>query len=213
MFAFQKNERQLLKNVGIWIDGTSSWLNDGQWDISPKQIRGGTLSIMVAYHPKWKIQVTMLEEQKKTDSSIFYTFIVKNQSNDKKDMKFLMHHQKMESASTKVAFVSPLKQAIIHYGEPIISLLAADFFKEKESQLAVGKKEKIWCNSKGMLAVSPLCQEGLESMMVTKLTLLPLQEVYGRVWEFHGQSEEEVLAKHELQIGSEELEQVTKQML
>ncbi|MDT8861733.1 hypothetical protein N0O92_16060 [Alkalihalobacillus sp. MEB130] len=213
MISFKKNYYHFLKSVGVWVNGKFSWLNSKNWDLSPRQERGSALSIIVAFHKEWKIQITILQEWKKDENSMVYTFITKNQSSENMDIKFVVHQQRMINTEKNIAFVSPSKQAIIHYGERDLTLFAANFFQEKESQLSVGKKEQIWSEKEGKLALSPLCQEGHESMVVTRLQLAPWQETYGRMWEITGESQEEVFFKHDKQIRSDQLRQVTKQIL
>ncbi|WP_332632108.1 hypothetical protein [Halalkalibacter flavus] len=213
MFTFQKKNHHFLKKFAVWLDGKCSWLNSSEWEMSSKQERGSDLSIVVAFHKQWNIQLTILQEYKKEESSFVYTFIFKNQSEENLNIKFVVHQQRFGAVSSKVAFISPLRQTIMHYGSPILTLLATNFFQGKESHLAVGKREKIWSEKSGNLAVSPLCQSGHESMMVTSLQLAPWQETYGRIWEINGTSEEEVLMKHDKQIRSDHLKQVSKQIL
>ncbi|KHF41835.1 hypothetical protein [Halalkalibacter okhensis] len=213
MITIQKNNHHFLKRFGVWLNGKCSWLNSDEWEMSSKQERGSDLSIVVAFHKEWRIQLTILQEFKKEESSFVYTFVFKNQSEELRNIKFVVHQQRCGNVSSKVAFVSPLKQTIMHYGSPILTLLAANFFRSKVSQLAVGKREIIWSEISGNLAVSPLCQTGHESMMVTSIQLDPWQETYGRIWEINGTSEEEVMQRHDRQIRSEHLKQVTKQIL
>ncbi len=132
------------------------------------------------------------------DSSL-YTFIVKNQSDEQRELRFLMHQQMNVITEPSVSFVSPMNQVILHYGQDSLTLVASKFYNEKESQLSVGRKDMIWNEQAGTLALSPLCQNEQEWMILTSLLLASQQETFGRIWEIHGRSEDAVWEAHEKQ--------------
>ncbi|MFC0473523.1 hypothetical protein ACFFHM_24205 [Halalkalibacter kiskunsagensis] len=182
--------------------------------MSPRESKGGALSIIVAYHKQWEFQVTILKERFDKELGFVYTVIVKNQSDKKRDIRLVFHQQNLAAFTRQISFVSPSKQTILHSGQPYLSLLAARFHNEINCQLAVGKKEKVWCDREGTLVLAPLCRDGQESMIVSKLQMEPSQETYGRIWEVFGQTEKEVYVKHYQQATFDKLKQVvTKQTL
>jgi hypothetical protein len=211
--AFLKESLYSHKNLGIWLNGKFSWLSSEEWDMSPREGNGGALSIIVAYHKQWEFQVTILKERFEKELGFVYTVILKNQSDEKRDVRFVFHQQNLTSFSRQISFVSPSKQTILHYGKPYLSLLASRFHNEINCQLAVGKKEKLWCDREGTLVLAPLCRDGQDSMIVSKLQMESSQETYGRIWEVFGQTEEEVYLKHQQQVTFDQLKQVTKQTL
>ncbi len=181
------------------MDGECSWLSSKEWDLSPKLDHTSTLSILVAYHKKWGMQITVLQESAPTDHESVMTLILKNQTECKKEVKFVFYCQHNQEKTKSISFVSPSKHAIMQHNESQLTLVSSRFNREKESQLAVGKKEKIWFEREGRLALAPLCRDGLESMIVTKVELEPWQETYGRIWEISGHSEQEIYARHDKQ--------------
>ncbi|WP_332691047.1 hypothetical protein [Halalkalibacter lacteus] len=181
--------------------------------MSPGQNRTGALSIIVAYHKQWEFQVTILKERFDKELGFLYKVILNNQSDEKRDIRFVYHQHNLASLTRQVSFVSPSKQTILHYGKPYLSLLASRFHNEINCQLAVGKKEKVWCDQEGTLVLAPLCTDGQESMIVSRIQMNPSQETYGRIWEVFGQTEEEVYIKHYKQVTFDKLNQATKQTL
>lgn len=193
-----------MKRFAIWINGQTAWLNSEQWDVRSDS------SIVIAYHSEWQLQVTLLQEYLEADQCFVSTFILKNQSERQRELRFIVHRQTVLGIAPSVTFVSPSKQAILHYGQESLFLLAGKFRHELESQLAVGRKESVWNEQTGSLALSPLCQNEHECMISARLALEPNQETYGRIWEIHGHTEETVLAGHEKQLKHDQHVQMTK---
>ncbi|GAE33453.1 hypothetical protein [Halalkalibacter akibai] len=199
-------------SFGIWLEGRCSWLSSDEWDFSPK-FDQSNLAILVAYHKEWKIQVTVLQENSPTENGSFFTIILNNPTEFRRDIRFV-YHRKMLGNKNSMSFVSPLKHIVLHYsGDNSLSLLSSTFYGEARSYVAVGEKENIWCEKKAELSLSPLCRQGRESMIVSKIVLEPFQETYGRIWELFGTSEKELYKVHDRQQSMQQLKNATEQSM
>ncbi len=204
---------QFIKSFAIWMEGECSWLSSNEWDLSPKIDHTSTLSILVAYHKKWKIQITVLQERSAKDLENVMTVIVKNQSDTKKTIKLIFHCKFIGESVSGISFVAPSEQSIMQHNEGQLTLVSSQFNRQQDSQLAVGKKEKIWNEQEGRLAIAPLCRDGRESMIVTNVELDSWQEIYGRIWEVSGYYESDVYAKHKKQKAYDQLKRAAERTL
>jgi hypothetical protein len=200
-------------HFGIWMESKTSWLSSDEWDLSPKINQATQLAVLVAYHKEWGIQLTVLQESSPKESGSFITVILKNQTELKREMKFIYHRQIVGMDDHSISFISPSEHTIIQHGEHLVSLVSSSFHKEKGRMIAVGRKEKIWIEKEGKLALFPLCREGRESMIVTKLSLEPHQETYGRIWEVYGQSLEEIYTLYDKQQLYNQVKRAAERML
>ncbi|ARK29381.1 hypothetical protein [Halalkalibacter krulwichiae] len=193
------DQMKLLKSIGVWLEGKCSWLNDqSDWDLSPK-VRSSfsPVEILVAYHKRWGLELTILQEKSFKEEDNVITVIIKNQTELKKELKLVYHRQLLnQDSSENVIFVSPSEKAIFQHSGSLLTLVSSKFTREKNSECAVGRKDSIWSEAEGALAFTPLCGEGRECMIVTKIELEPWQETFGRIWEITGCSEEEVYHRH-----------------
>lgn len=195
------------------MDGQFSWLCSEQWRVSPLYSTKSNVPILIAYHSEWQLHVTLLQEYDNEEQQSTYTFILKNQSEQQRELRFIVHQQLLCKTEPTVHFVTPANQAILHYHHGGLSLLAAKFHREEETQLAVGKREDIFDEETGTLALSPLCQNEQECMISTKLIIESQKESHGQIWEIYGRTEESVLALHNKQLKADQLMQRTNQML
>ncbi len=103
--------------IGIMINGTFSWIDDGSWDISIGYKPGTMVGYLVCKSEKLKVSLVM-EDIVYNESNVFMRQLdVYNQSDEHIDIKVFFHQifHISENKKRNTAFYDPTHNAIVHY--------------------------------------------------------------------------------------------------
>jgi oligosaccharide amylase len=122
---------ELVHRIGVYVDGSLSWFDDGSWNIQITCSAETLSSTVEATNESKQISVTF-NDVVYNEKDIFIRHItVKNLASQKRQVKLYLGHQFQiyESQRGDTAFFDPLQDVIIHYKGRRIFLI--NTFQEK----------------------------------------------------------------------------------
>jgi GH15 family glucan-1,4-alpha-glucosidase len=131
-----------LHRVGVWVDGTMSWLSDDPaWEISISCEEEALASAIVARHPRLKVELSFKDIVYNEKPVFVRRVTVTNESDKAREIKLYFAHQfeiyKAHGGDT--AFFDPASHSIIHYKGHRVFLISATIDGEQFTDYATGR--------------------------------------------------------------------------
>ncbi|HVM73469.1 MAG TPA: glycoside hydrolase family 15 protein [Candidatus Paceibacterota bacterium] len=131
-----------IHRIGVWIDGTMSWLSDDtQWQISIACEEEALASSIVARHPRLKVELAFKDVIYNEKPVFIRRVTITNDSDRTRDIKLYFGHQfeiyKAHGGDT--AFFDPASHSIIHYKGHRVFLISARLDNEPFGDYATGR--------------------------------------------------------------------------
>ncbi len=113
--------------IGIFVDGTLSWLDDSDWQITIGSDEHVAIGSMFAVNDKLGISLTSRDAVHNEQNVFIRNFVVANHSNEDREVKLFLSQQFRISESRRgdTAFFDPRVNAIIHYKGNVSFLINA----------------------------------------------------------------------------------------
>lgn len=119
---------QLVHKIGVYVDGSISWLDDGSWDIDTTCAKDAMSSTVVAKHDIKKLELRF-EDVVYNEKNIFIRKItIHNSLSTKRTIKLYMNHQFeiYEAHRGDTAYYDPTHKVLVHYKGRRIFMINAE---------------------------------------------------------------------------------------
>src|SRR3989344_595524 len=106
-----------LHKLGVFVDDSFSWLDDGSWVVSVKSASNTLQGLIEATSTKFGLKI-YFEDTVYNEKNIFLRHItVENLQDREREIKFVLNHQFeiYESHRGDTAYYDPLRKVLIHY--------------------------------------------------------------------------------------------------
>ena len=114
--------------VGVWVEGTMSWLSDDSaWEITIQCEEEALASTIVAWHPRLQVEL-LFKDIVYNERPVFVRCVtVTNKAERTRDIKLYFAHQFeiYKSHGSDTAFYDPASHSIIHYKGRRVFLISA----------------------------------------------------------------------------------------
>ncbi|BAD64255.1 MULTISPECIES: hypothetical protein [Shouchella] len=187
--------QQALSRIGLWQDGKTSWVGDGDWSVQAAFSKTALSIMSQAFHKVWNILVTIIDRESPDRLGCLREVRIENQGSDTKQVKLLFHHLPLMQ-SQGIAFYSPQDKALIHHAENQFSLFSLTMRDAAFIQPGAGSLKKNWNSQEGKLFFSPFSATSLESVLAASCVLSSQASVKGHAWMLSSQSLEALKQSH-----------------
>jgi GH15 family glucan-1,4-alpha-glucosidase len=167
--------------IGVWTDGTMSWLDDPAWNIKIGIEQGALASAITASNPRLGVELSFTDVVHHEQSIFFRRIKVTNLGKAKREIKLYVGHQfeiyKAHGGDT--AYYDPASHSLIHYKGRRTFQIRAELEGRIFDDYAIGianfhGKEGAWRDAEdGALSKNPIEHGPVDSV-------LGLYGVYGQ---------------------------------
>lgn len=110
--------RQLRHHIGVWCDGITSWLDDGNWTHDFRYLDNTLVGELIARNETLGIEIVTTDFVHSSVSAFIRSLRVKNLSDHKRDVRLFTHQAFVigdTRSNTDTAQYLPDSDAIVHY--------------------------------------------------------------------------------------------------
>ncbi len=159
--------------IGVWIDGTLSWLDDGHWDIHFSNDTDSVIGHMTAENTELGVVITTRDAVHNEQNVFLREFLVCNKSKETRTIKIFFGQQFRiaESRRGDTALYDPRVGAVIHYKGSDTFLVNALCGAEQFTDFNIGLfgiegKEGTWHDAyDGILEKNPIEHGSVDSVI------------------------------------------------
>lgn len=197
--------KDLRHKVGIWVDGSVSWLDDGSWHIESWTAEGALIGHTRAVHAKTQIMVEF-DDTVDTEISVFLRNIhVINLTDSTRDVRLFTHQAFAigdSRSNTDTAQFLPDSNAVLHYRGRRAFVISGRKSDEPFDQHSIGLfgiegKEGTYRDADdGELSCSAVEHGRVDSTLRFKMRLKPFESARVHYWIAAGTSIREALYVH-----------------
>lgn len=194
----------LKHKIGVYVDGTMSWIDDHGWQVSIAYVKDTMCSDITAENTHLGITLHF-SDVVYNESSLFIRIVrVFNKQDDKREVKVFFNQQFHISEHSRgdTAYFAPDVHAVIHYKGRRVFLISgkADgkfFDMYSVGLLGIEGKEGTWADTQdGMLSQNPIEHGSVDSVIGFPLLLNGNEEREITYWIAAGKKYKEVTALH-----------------
>lgn len=183
IMARSKGEKVRLRMIpGLWIDGKTYWVQDGDGAFIEEQA------------VSFEIMKTDLQSE-----ICLYDVTITNYTADLKEVKLLMMYCNENISKDQFAFVSPLENVIFHLVDKKLYLINGKANGKGMESTTVQPiwtvpTENIWsCEKKGILRYQPLAKGKIASIFSFNMILQGYETQYGSSWVLFGEERKKLI--------------------
>ncbi len=183
--------RYIHHRIGVWVEGTFSWLDDGSWEISLTYDATALVSRMVARHPGLQVRLETIDFVDADDSILARDYEIVNEADSKREIRFFLHQAFRISNSNAggTAQYHPRDHLLIHYkGHRAFAMYAQTGSGKPFDQYSVGLfgiegKEGTYRDAEdGELSNNPVEHGMVDSVMRVPVKLKPASSEHVHYW-------------------------------
>ena len=194
--------------VGVYVDGTISWLDEDGWNINNGFTEGSCVGALFAEHPKLGIAVASHDTVHNEKNVLLRHFTVHNQRSETRDVKLFLSQQFriFESRRGDTGFFDPRVNAIIHYKGDTTILVNASVNGQPFTSYNIGLfgiegKEGTYVDANdGVLERNPIEHGSVDSVIELAFSIAGNASCDAHYWVICGTSIAEVHTLDELVI-------------
>ncbi len=165
--------------LGVWVDGSFSWLSDGEWVFSIDYQKETLASNIVARNEMLGVELSFVDIVYNEKNIFLRTVTVKNISDHTKDIRVFFNHQFQISETTHAdtAYFNPAIHAVVHYKGRRVFLVGGQSGGERFDDYSVGifrieGKEGTWKDAEdGVLGKNPIEHGSIDSTIAFRCSL------------------------------------------
>ncbi len=167
--------------IGVWVDGSLSWLSDGGWQITHKAAATGRAEAIIAQNDAIGITLTSRSIVHNERNVFLREFTIESSQNTKREVKvfFAQQFRISESRRGDTGYYDPKTGGVIHY-KGDVTLLVNSFYKDTQfTEFNIGLfgiegKEGTWHDAHdGKLERNTIEHGSVDSVLAHTLTLEP----------------------------------------
>lgn len=189
--------------IGIWVEGTFSWIDSKEWSITTNDISLNKMRIR-AVHPELKLILSIEEEMRTLEGAFIRKLIVENNNRNKINVRlfFYQNLNKEAEAVANTIFFSPSEEAMVHYKNNKYYLFSGLWnemgIKQYNTSLKASWDEKaIQMLHTGTLCYSPISHGNVSSMFTLEGAIEPNAKEEISYWATEGNTLSDVKRMNE----------------
>ncbi len=191
--------------IGVWVDGSFSWFQDPQWDISTHYEEETLASTIVASHPGLQVQITFNDVVYNEKNIFIREVTVKNLARRTRTFKIFFNQQFRiyESSIGNTAYYDPAHESVIHYKGRRVFLISGRNGDKNFDDYSVGSfgiegKEGTFKDAEdGYLSKNPIEHGPVDSVIGFTLTVTGTKSATFHYFVAVAETLKEVLVLHE----------------
>jgi oligosaccharide amylase len=189
-----------VNRVGVWIDGSFTWLSSKDWEIQPDYHQESLVTFSQAFHREMQVSLIFEDGVHQRENIFIRRITVENHSGYEREVR-LFFHQDLTIYETEVGdtvFYEPKLKVIVHYKRNRYFLFNGLFDESGINQYTTGIKrfqsaEGTWRDAEdGHLHQNPIAQGSIDSTFSVESTLQPNEVKSAFFWMTVGKTLEEV---------------------
>ncbi|WP_096201266.1 glycoside hydrolase family 15 protein [Bacillus sp. FJAT-45350] len=206
-FVGQQNHVQGHPNrIGVWIDGTFSWLNSSDWSIQTNYHTDSLVTYSKAIHHELQIALIVEEGVHQKDMVFVRKFTCENLTDSEREVRLFFHQDLAiyENEVGDTAFYAPKQKTMVHYKKNRYFLFNGRFGEEGIKQYTTGIKrfhaqEGTYKDAEdGILHFNPITQGSVDSTFSLEQKIAPNEKAVAYYWMTVGKSLDGVLELNEV---------------
>lgn len=176
------NARSIPHKIGLWVDGSFSWIDDGSWDIKLDFEADALISNIVISNKLLEVELVLKDFLDPTNNVFIRRIKITNNSKYKKDIRLFMHQvfEISRSGRGDTALYVPDGNYVLDYkGKYTIAISGKDSYGKSFDQWAVGNyaienKQGTYVDAMdGELSLNAVEHGGVDSVIRFKKDILP----------------------------------------
>lgn len=176
--------------IGVFVDGSMSWLDSSDWDISIGSESDTAIGTMVAVNKKIAVTVKTRDAVHNEENVFLRNFIIINDGSVEREVKLFLSQQFRISESRRgdTAYFDPRVNAIVHYKGSTSILINAMINDKQFTEYNIGLfgiegKEGTYMDAvDGVLEKNPIEHGSVDSVIGLTATLPPNAEAKAYYW-------------------------------
>lgn len=190
-----------VNRLGVWLDGSFSWLSSKDWEIKPDYHTDSLVTYSKAVHQEWGLSLSFEDAVHQRENIFLRRITVENHVEKDREIR-LFFHQDLNIYETEVgdtAFYEPNSKTIIHYKRNRYFLFNGLCGKDGMRQYTTGIKrfqaaEGTWRDAEdGHLHQNPIAQGSIDSTFSVECIIPSNSEQEIFYWLTVGKKQEEVM--------------------
>jgi GH15 family glucan-1,4-alpha-glucosidase len=196
--------------LGIWVDGTFSWLSDHGWNRDLQYEPNTLVTRAQCRNDRLNLTLTLRDCVVHREDILLRRFVIENHADTLREVRLFIcsdfHINETDIGDT--VFYNPFLDAIIHYKRDCYFLITAASIEGGIYQYSTGIKgfggaEGTWRDAEdGILSMNPIEQGAVDSAISVRTQILQRGSAEIRSWMCAGRSLEEVARSHHRVLGN-----------
>ena len=215
--------RSVHHKIGVWVDGSFSWIDGGEWDISVTFEADALISNVTMRHSSNGITIVSKDFVDSATNAFVRRFTIQNHTDHTKEIRLFLHQvfEISRSGRADTAFYEPDGTYLFDYKGRCALLIYGQNSDTQQplDQYAVGnygiegKKGTFIDAEDGELSGNAVEHGGVDSVMRISATIAPHETAHVDYWIIASSSQYEALDVHTqfLKEGMDKREHVTRQ--
>lgn len=192
--------------IGVWVDGSFSWTDDGSWEVRVDFEGDALISDISLHSPNLQLSLHLQDYVAHDNNALIRHITIKNEADHDRDVRVFMHQvfEISRSGRADTALYVPDSHYLLDYKGRYCLLVAGKFTKGEEfDQYAVGNygiegKVGTYLDAEdGELSANAVEHGGVDSVIRFRKNVAAGQEATFDYWVIAGSSQADVQLIHE----------------